>query len=178
LKIIATIILIKKKLVDLINVNRNTMRKKKLIFGFAVSMLFATSASFGSFITKDMKRVDSAVTNEPANQAIQESLKEFNSLSRHEKRSRIKEIKKAIKEYRAQKKDETDVSTNTLLLVIIAILIPPLAVYIHEGDINNRFWISVLLTVLGYFLFSFAGILFLGSLPGIIYALYVILSGT
>ena len=154
------------------------MRKKIFIFCFSVSMLFAKSTSFASFSLKDMKRADSSVSNEPANRAIQESMKEFNNLSRHEKRSRIKEIKKVIKEYRVQKKDETDVSTDTLLLVIIAILIPPLAVYIHEGDINNRFWISVLLTVLGYVLFGFAGIFFLGSLPGIIYALYVILSGT
>lgn len=154
------------------------MRKEIFIFCFSVSMLFAKSASFASFSSKDTKRADSAVSNEPANRAIQESMKEFNHLSRHEKRSRIKEIKKAIKEYRAQKKEGADVSTSTLLLVIIAILIPPLAVYIHEGDINNRFWISVLLTVLGYVLFGFGGILFLGSLPGIIYALYVILSGT
>jgi len=154
------------------------MRKKIFIFCFSVSMLFAKSTSFASFSSKDMKRADSSVSNEPANRAIQESIREFKNLSRHEKRSKIKEIKKAIKEYRAQKKEGNDVSTDTLLLVIIAILIPPLAVYIHEGDINNRFWISVLLTVLGYVLFGFAGIFFLGSLPGIIYALYVILSGT
>lgn len=154
------------------------MRKKILLFCFPVLLLFATGASFAAFSSKDIKRAESAVSNKSADPAIEQAMKELNSLSRHEKRSRIKEIKKAIKEYSAQKREGSDVNTNTLLLVIIAILIPPLAVYLHEGEINNRFWISVLLTILGYLLFSFAGIFFLGSLPGIIYALYVILSGT
>ncbi|MDP9229929.1 MAG: YqaE/Pmp3 family membrane protein [Bacteroidota bacterium] len=52
--------------------------------------------------------------------------------------------------------------TNTLLLVIIAILLPPLAVYLHEGEINNKFWIDLVLTLLFY-------------VPGLIYALVVIL---
>jgi uncharacterized membrane protein YqaE (UPF0057 family) len=103
------------------------------------------------------------------------AIKEFNSLSKSEKKSRLKEMKKAIKEFKAAKKRGDDINTNTLLLVIIALFIPPLAVYLHEGETNNRFWISVLLTILGLVLFSFGGVLFLGTLPGIIYALIVIL---
>lgn len=52
--------------------------------------------------------------------------------------------------------------TDTLLLVILAILLPPLAVYLLKG-IGTEFWISVLLTLLFW-------------LPGIIYALYLILA--
>ncbi|MBA2498147.1 MAG: YqaE/Pmp3 family membrane protein [Chitinophagaceae bacterium] len=55
-------------------------------------------------------------------------------------------------------------STNTLLLVILAILLPPLAVYLHQGEINSKFWIALLLTLLFW-------------IPGIIYALVVILGG-
>ncbi len=154
------------------------MTKKLPLFIVSVLMIVFTNVCFAAFTVKATKKVDSAVTKEPGAESVGQALKEFNSLSKHEKRSRLKEMKKAIKDYKAQKKEGSDVSTNTLLLVIIAILIPPLAVYIHEGDINNRFWISVLLTVLGYILFGFAGIFFLGSLPGIAYALYVILSGT
>ena len=154
------------------------MRKTTSLFIISVFMLLFANTSFAAFTIKDIKKADSALTNQPTNGTIRESLKEFNNLSKHERRSRIKEMKKAIREYKAQKKEGGEVNTNTLLLVIIAILIPPLAVYLHEGEINNRFWISVLLTVLGYLLFGFAGIFFLGSLPGIIYALYVILSGT
>lgn len=156
----------------------NIMRKKSLFFCLAVLMILLQKGSFAAFSLKSKEKADSAIIYKPDNQSAENAMKEFNSLSKHEKRSRIKEIKKAIKEYKAQKKQGGEVNTNTLLLVIIAILIPPLAVYLHEGSFNNKFWISVLLTILGYVLFNFAGIFFLGSLPGILYALYVILSGT
>lgn len=94
--------------------------------------------------------------------SVNDALKEFKSLSRKEKRERFKAVKKVMKEFRAAKKAGAEPSTNTLLLVILAILLPPLAVYLHEGAINNRFWISLLLTLLFW-------------LPGIIYALIVIL---
>ncbi|WP_018615016.1 YqaE/Pmp3 family membrane protein [Segetibacter koreensis] len=154
------------------------MKTKFTLFIFLFLMYFSPCVSFAAFSKGEVKKPDTSLAKEPATATIEEAMKEFNSLSKHEKKSRIKEMKKAIKEYKAQKKQGSDVSTNTLLLVIIGILIPPLAVYLHEGEINNRFWISVLLTLLGYLLFGFAGIFFLGSLPGIIYALYVILSGT
>ncbi len=57
----------------------------------------------------------------------------------------------------------TAVSTDDhdLLLCIIAILLPPLAVFLVRG-IGNEFWIDVLLTILFW-------------IPGVIYALLVIL---
>ncbi len=154
------------------------MRKKILFLCLAVSMILMQQSSFAAFSLKSKEKADSAIIDKPDNEGVENAMKEFNSLSRHEKRSKFKEIKKAIKDYKTQRKQGSEVNTNTLLLVIIAILIPPLAVYLHEGSFNNKFWISVLLTILGYVLFNFAGIFFLGSLPGIIYALYVILSGT
>jgi uncharacterized membrane protein YqaE (UPF0057 family) len=48
-----------------------------------------------------------------------------------------------------------------VVLIILAILLPPLAVYLHQGEINGKFWISVLLTLLFI-------------LPGIIYSLLVV----
>lgn len=74
------------------------------------------------------------------------------------------EVKKVVKEYKAAKKAGTasEPSTSTLLLVILAILLPPLAVYLHQGTINCKFWLSLLLTLLFW-------------LPGVIYALFVIL---
>ncbi len=51
--------------------------------------------------------------------------------------------------------------TDTLLLVILAILLPPLAVYLLRG-IGTEFWISLILTLLFW-------------LPGVIYALILIL---
>ncbi|KAL4654404.1 hypothetical protein ACB092_01G375800 [Castanea dentata] len=45
--------------------------------------------------------------------------------------------------------------------ILIAILLPPLGVCLRHGCCSVEFWLCVLLTVLGY-------------IPGIIYALYVI----
>ena len=45
--------------------------------------------------------------------------------------------------------------------LIAAIVLPPLGVFLQEG-LRKRFWINVLLTILGY-------------LPGIVHAVYVIL---
>lgn len=77
----------------------------------------------------------------------------------------------------AKKEDEAVITTNkkqkhvkmsnkslmgseTVLLVILAILLPPLAVGLYEG-ITTRFWISLLLTILFW-------------LPGVIYAILVV----
>ena len=48
-----------------------------------------------------------------------------------------------------------------LIRIIAAIVVPPLGVFLQEG-LRKRFWINVLLTMLGY-------------IPGIIHAVYVIL---
>ena len=93
---------------------------------------------------------------------VNKAVAEFKSLSKKEKRERIKLVKKTIKEHKIAKKKGAEPSTNTLLLVILAILLPPLAVYLHEGETNNRFWISLILTLLLW-------------LPGVIYALIVVL---
>jgi len=53
-----------------------------------------------------------------------------------------------MKAFSIAKKAGKEPSTNTLLLVILAILLPPLAVYLHEGVINSKFWISLILTLI------------------------------
>ena len=102
------------------------------------------------------------VSGEPDPAKVKSAVDEFNSLSRKEKKSRIKEVRKELKAFKAAKKAGKEADTDTLLRVILAILLPPLAVYLYEGEINNRFWISLILTLLGW-------------LPGIIYALVLIL---
>jgi uncharacterized membrane protein YqaE (UPF0057 family) len=92
----------------------------------------------------------------PANtekESVDAALKEFKNLSRKERKARFKEAKKAFKEYRAMKKEKRDDSDVTLLLlVILAILLPPLAVWLKEGEINVKFWISLLLCLLVFLL--------------------------
>ncbi len=47
-----------------------------------------------------------------------------------------------------------------ILRIILAIILPPLGVYVTTG-LNRDFWINVLLTILGF-------------LPGIIHAVWII----
>ena len=56
----------------------------------------------------------------------------------------------------------SDIETNKLLLIIIAILIPPLAVGLKRG-IGGALILNIILTLLFY-------------LPGLLHALYVILN--
>ncbi len=107
---------------------------------------------------KPMKADSSTVVN---TETVASALKEFKSLSHKEKRDRIIEAKKALKDFKKNKNSGGD--TNTILLCILAILLPPLAVYLKEGEINSKFWISLLLTLLFF-------------LPGVIYALLVVLN--
>lgn len=78
----------------------------------------------------------------------------------------IKKAKKEIQNIVSKKGDfqtasYDDTDTESLLLLILAILLPPLAVYLVR-DLGVEFWISVILTLLFW-------------LPGIIYAILVVL---
>lgn len=101
-------------------------------------------------------------STEPDAATVKAALDEFRSLSGKERKARLKEVKKEWKAYKKEKRAGKDPSDNTVLLCILAVLLPPLAVYLHEGEINSRFWISLLLTLLFW-------------LPGVIYALVIIL---
>lgn len=90
------------------------------------------------------------------------ALNEFRNLSHKERKERIKEAKKALKALKAESRAKREPVASTAVQVIVAILLPPLGMYLHEGEINNRFWISLLLTLLFY-------------LPGLIYTLVIIL---
>ncbi len=49
-----------------------------------------------------------------------------------------------------------------ILKIILAILLPPLGVFLEVG-LGMHFWLNILLTLFGY-------------IPGVIHALYIILS--
>jgi uncharacterized membrane protein YqaE (UPF0057 family) len=53
------------------------------------------------------------------------------------------------------------VTGSDIFKILFAILLPPLGVFLEVG-LKGHFWLSILLTLLGY-------------IPGIIHALYVIL---
>jgi len=104
----------------------------------------------------------SSVNGNPDSSTVRAAMDAFKSLPKAERKEKIKDAKKELKAFKAAKKAGKEPSTNTLLLVILAILLPPLAVYLHQGEINSKFWLSLLLTLLFW-------------LPGVIYALIVIL---
>ena len=86
-------------------------------------------------------------TNAPAAQQTKKN-KEY----RQEFRQAKKDFKKAAKS------DDTD----KILLVVLCFLLPPLAVYLHQGEWNGKCWLNLILTILC-------------GLPGIIHALIVVL---
>ncbi len=90
-----------------------------------------------------------------AARAYRESLKELSGKERRTlRRQQMKEAKAALSAHQ-------DPDTGDVFLILLAIFLPPVAVLVYEGELNNRFWIALLLTLLLL-------------LPGIIYALLVI----
>lgn len=79
-----------------------------------------------------------------------------------EKKEIRQSIKAEIRNFQTAKKEGRATDTNTLLLVVISLILPPLAVYLHQGEINSKFWISLLLSLLFW-------------IPGVIYALLLVL---
>jgi uncharacterized membrane protein YqaE (UPF0057 family) len=98
---------------------------------------------------------------EPDPATVKSALAEFKNLSKHDKKERLKDVRKEWKLFKKEKKANKSAKVDQVVLIILAILLPPLAVYLHQGEVNGKFWLSILL----WFLFI---------LPGIIYALLVV----
>ncbi len=129
------------------------MNKFYLALVFLTFCLFSTD-SFA------VSASSSPSANDPT-ELVKKTKEDWNKMSKKERRIKRKEMKKsikrAIKDYKSGASDE-----DTLLLVIITIFIPPLGMYLYEDEINRRFWLSLLLTLLFY-------------VPGLIYTLVIIL---
>ena len=59
-----------------------------------------------------------------------------------------------------QETSATKESDMDLIRIIIAVILPPLGVFLEVG-LGKHFWINILLTLLGY-------------IPGIVHAVYII----
>jgi len=112
-------------------------------------------------------------SSEPNPEAVKAAIAEFKSLSRKEKKAKLKLLKKELFAQIKAKKEGREADTNTILLVILAVLLPPLAVYLHEGEINTKFWITLILWLLGFIAFTWVA--WLPLLASIVYALFVVL---
>ena len=133
--------------------------KKIFISMLLLTMGFSTVSvsSFASNITPLKTQ-----SGEPDPAKVNAAIAEYKNLTKKERKERIKEVKKQLKSFKKEKKAGRASNVDTVVLVILAILLPPLAVYLHQGEINSKFWIALLLTLLFW-------------LPGVIYALIVVL---
>jgi uncharacterized membrane protein YqaE (UPF0057 family) len=121
----------------------------KFAFFLFLSLIISFSSSFAAYFVS---------VPQQANAVAASAVSHFRNLSKKEKQARLSAVKKEVR--RLKKEGAAD--EQTLLYVILAILLPPLAVYLHQGDINTKFWISLILTLCFW-------------LPGVIYALLVVL---
>ena len=128
---------------------------KKIFSSFLVAAILLSSIPIQSSASL------SSGSSEPDPATVKAALAEFKSLSKQERKQRIKDVKKELKVLKKEKKANRSAKVDMVLLIILAILLPPLAVYLHQGEINGRFWLSILL----WFCFI---------IPGVIYALLVV----
>ena len=130
------------------------MKKQILFLSFLAFFLVQSVSVLALIIPMNEKNIPAAVVTESVNQ--------FNHLSKKEKKSRISEVKAQLKLFKANQREGKANDERTILLVILAILLPPLAVYLYENAITNKFWISLILTLLLW-------------VPGVIYSILVVL---
>lgn len=135
--------------------------RKILPLVLAASISFSVEASVVTDLSTGQTTTTVVSTPVMNDVIVEDALREFKSLTRTERKARMKEVKKMLREYKATKKAGGEVSTNQVLLGILCVILPPLAVGLHQGEINGKFWLSLLLTLLFW-------------LPGVIYALIVV----
>jgi len=129
------------------------MKNFKTVFPFLVSLFFLSQGVFAAIPA-------TTPGNDDPTTAIVSGIKDFKSLPRSERKARLREMRKMLKEYRANKK-AGKANDDQTIAIIFAILIPPLGVYLYQKSITTKFWISLVLTLLFW-------------LPGAIYALLVV----
>ena len=144
--------------------------RKYIAFFFATLLLTPTLNNITAAVIAPV----SVTASEPTPEEIKAAAaKEFKSLSKKEKKMRIKKLKAELKTLVSLKEQGYEADTNTVLLVILAILLPPLAVYLHQGAFTTKFWITLVLWLLGWVFWG--AVAWVPLLPAIIYAILVVL---
>jgi uncharacterized membrane protein YqaE (UPF0057 family) len=133
------------------------MMKRFLLYCLVISITITISSpAFSSMIAPATR---TATDPDPA--TVKAALAEFKNLSKKERKLRVNEAKKELKHLKKENKENRSSKVDKTLLIVLSFLLPPLAVYLYEDDINTKFWISVGLTLLFW-------------IPGIIYALLIV----
>lgn len=130
------------------------MKKALLLSCLFLMMTFFSTAIAAPNAPKPVEKAK--VENE-----VKSAKEEWKNLSKKEQKVKRKEMKKDLKKALKTAKKQQASDLDLTLLIILAILIPPLAMGLYDG-ITKRFWISLLLTLLFF-------------VPGLIYTLVVIL---
>ena len=148
-----------------------TTTPKKILFAFTLLLCAYANASsiiptkpysFVPGITAAPKVVIPYLPMVSTEAAVHNAFADFKNATKADKKLKIAAVKDYLKATKQARKNGAPTKPSQTVLVILAILLPPLAVYLHQGEINDKFWISLILTILGY-------------LPGIIYSLLVVL---
>lgn len=135
---------------------------KKIAFRFVVLSIGAMSFMSPVLSATVVEPVSSNATAATVpGTAVSDAMKEFKDLSKKERKARIRDMKNTLEQYKADKAAGKKVDDNTILLAILAILLPPLAVFLKEDAITTKFWISLILTLLFW-------------IPGVVYSLLVV----
>lgn len=141
------------------------MRKITVVCFLLLTLSFSVSASSVIVPSRDSLTLDEKTI-------AREAFNELKNLPRSERKLRLKQAKKEIRQFKAARKAGKEADTSTLLLAILAILLPPLAVYLYEQETTTKFWITLLLFLLGI-----AGAVFFSWLlifASVVYALLVV----
>ena len=138
----------------------NNIEKQKLTRNYKtlVSMDIASTSVAVPTLTNTSPSIAAQTSVKSQAVTFAHTAKEISKEDAKSTKKDAKEIIKAIK--KEQKKQGSN--TDLVLLVILALLIPPLAVYLYEGYWTERCTINLILSLLC-------------GLPGIIHALIVIL---
>jgi uncharacterized membrane protein YqaE (UPF0057 family) len=126
--------------------------------------------------TAEVKTVTTKSTSSKSEKILRSNSNDVNIVSwSNNTREKVAEIKQVQKEKQATK-EAADDTVMLILLVILAFIIPPLAVFIFEGA-TNRFWIDLILAIIGFGVgfWLLGGIGWLAGLAAVIYALLIVL---
>jgi uncharacterized membrane protein YqaE (UPF0057 family) len=122
----------------------------------------------------ESEMVDGLVVTEESKPVIEATVS--TTTTQNEKTPIVSEAKKSNKKERLNKTTPVDEDVLFIVLIILAFLIPPLAVFIYEGT-TNRFWIDLVLAILGFGIgfWLLGGLGWLCGIAAVVYALLIVL---
>jgi uncharacterized membrane protein YqaE (UPF0057 family) len=118
--------------------------------------------------------IDGLVIDEESKPVIEATVS--TTTTENEKTLAASETKTIVNKQNTNKQTPVDEDVMFIILIILAFLIPPLAVFIYEGA-TNRFWIDLVLAILGFGVgfWLLGGLGWLCGLAAVIYALLIVL---